>query len=72
LNEGPVLAAVTAVPGVAVVGEGPVLVLVATASGHTLFRYRAALHIHFNGAASISKGVLYVGDTSGTLYAFET
>lgn len=68
LNDGPVLAAVSAVPGVAVVGEGKHLVVVATATGKILFNYTAARR--FWGAASVSNGVLYIGDVNGQLYAF--
>jgi len=68
LNDGPVLAAVSAVPGVAVVGEGKHLVVIATATGQILFNYAAARR--FWGAASISNGVLYLGNVNGQLYAF--
>ena len=70
LTAGPVLAAVTAVPGVAVVGAGPDLVAIATASGNTLFTSTDSSGATFYGGASISNGVLYVGDTNGNLYAF--
>jgi outer membrane protein assembly factor BamB len=70
LNDGAVLAAVSAVPGVAVVGEGTHLVVVATATGQILFNFAAGKR--FWGAASISNGVLYIGDVKGNLYAFGT
>jgi len=70
LTSGPVLGAVTAVPGLAVVGAGPDLVAIATASGDTLFSYTASGGAIFYGGTSISNGVLYVGDTNGNLYAF--
>jgi hypothetical protein len=70
LNDGAVLAAVSAVPGVAVVGEGTHLVVVATATGQVLFNFAAGKR--FWGAASISNGVLYIGDVRGNLYAFGT
>jgi outer membrane protein assembly factor BamB len=72
-NNGPVLGAVSTVPGVAAVGEGNTLVLVATSNGHTLFTY-ADTHSgsHFYGPASISNGVLYIGNFDGLLYAFGT
>jgi polyvinyl alcohol dehydrogenase (cytochrome) len=70
LTTGPVLGAVTVVPGVAVVGAGPDLVAIATASGNTLFSSAASSGAVFYGAASISNGVLYVGDTNGNLDAF--
>ena len=68
LNDGPVLAPISAVPGVAFVGEGPHVLAVATASGNILFNYKTSGNI--NGSASISNGVLYVGDASGNLYTF--
>ncbi len=71
MNDGPVLGAVSAVPGVVVVGEGPDLVLVAANTGNTLFTYSDInTGSTFYGAASISNGVLYVGNMDGILYAF--
>ena len=72
-NDGPVLGAVTVVPGVAVVGEGNKLVLVATSDGHSLYSY-ADTHSgsNFYGAATILNGVLYIGNFDGILYAFGT
>jgi outer membrane protein assembly factor BamB len=70
LNDGPVLGAVSVVPGVAVVGEGNHLIVAATASGKTLFEY--TFSSGFYAAASISHGVIYIGNTDGTLYAFGT
>jgi|SRR5579863_1326215 len=70
LTTGPVLGAVTAVPGVAVVGTGPKLVAIATTSGNTLFTANGSSGATFYGGASISNGVLYIGDTNGNLFAF--
>ena len=71
LAAGNVLGAVTAVPGVAVVGAGPDIVVVATASGKPLFTYRdTSSGTKFDAAASISHGVLYIGSLNGNLYAF--
>jgi len=70
LTTGHVFGAVTAVPGVAVVGAGPDLVAIATASGNTLFTATGSSGATFYGGASISNGVLYVGDTNGNLFAF--
>ena len=69
-TDGPVLAAVSAVPGVAMVGEGKHLVVVATTSGQILFNYAASAR--FYSPASIVRGVLYVGNMNSTLYAFGT
>ena len=71
LNDGPVLAAVTLAPGLVVVCQGRyVMVLSAASPGTTLFRF---LDSHsgsaFWAAPSISKGVIYVGNIDGRLYA---
>lgn len=63
--------AVTVVPGVAVVDSYNTVRVVATATGKILFNYLdTSLHGIFYGPASISNGVLYVGDSNGNLYAF--
>ena len=73
MNDGPVVGAVTEVPGVVVVGEGNKFVLVATSDGHTLFSYTDTNNgSYFYGAASISNGVLYIGNMDDTFYAFGT
>jgi outer membrane protein assembly factor BamB len=73
LTNGYVFGAVSAVPGVAVVGEGSQIVAVATASGHTLFAYGDNNSgSSFSGSASISNGVLYIGNMDGNFYAFGT
>ena len=75
MTSGPVLGAVTAAPGIAVVGEGSYIIMVETGSGATIFR--AAVNslntsnpAIFYGAPTISHGVLYEGDTFGNLYAY--
>jgi len=75
LSSGPVLGAVTAVPGLAVVGAGSSVMVLDSASGTTVFQIiaaggTAARPSIFYGAASVANGVLYIGDTSGNLYAF--
>ena len=67
-SDGPVLAAVSAVPGVAFVGEGSHLVAVNTTSGKTLFNFNTGAQIY--GAPSISKGVVYFSSTNDNLYAY--
>ena len=68
---GPVLGAVTLVPGVAVVGEGNTFVAVAASDGHTLFTFTDTnSNSNFYGPATISRGVLYIGDFDGLMYAF--
>lgn len=70
LNDGPVLGAVSGAPGLVVVGEGNTMVIVATTNGHTLFTYTdSSSNSLFYGAASISNGVLYIGNYDGYLYA---
>jgi outer membrane protein assembly factor BamB len=63
LNDGSLFPAVMAVPGVAFVGEGKHIVGISTANGHILFNYTTTDLI--KGAASVSNGVLYVGNNSG-------
>jgi polyvinyl alcohol dehydrogenase (cytochrome) len=71
LASGPVLGAVTVVPGVVVVGQGTDLNVFAAATGQSLFHYHDALpNASFLGAASISKGVIYIGNQDSNLYAF--
>jgi polyvinyl alcohol dehydrogenase (cytochrome) len=63
--------AVTAVPGLVVAAGFNTLRVLASATGKILFSYTdKSTHGLFYGAASISKGVLYIGDTNGNLYAF--
>ena len=71
LNGGPVLAAVTVVPGVAIVTEGTSIVLIATSSGQILKTLTDTNSGSlYYGAASVSLGVLYVGNMDGRLYAY--
>ncbi len=68
---GPVLGAVTAVPGVVVVGEGTFVIVVDAVTNQTLFRFhdinRGSI---FFGSASISNGMMYIGNMDDNLYAF--
>lgn len=67
---GPVLGAVTAVPGVVVVGEGTFVIVVDTVTNQTLFRFRDTNKgSAFFGSASISNGMLYIGNMDDNLYA---
>ncbi len=70
LQEGEVYGAVTLIPGVVVVSEGPCFLAIATASGHILFKYTTRDNEKFFGPASVSNGVLYIGSYTGVLYAF--
>ena len=71
LTDGPVLAPVTAVPGVVVVEEGFAVLLINAVTGKTLFVYKDANRsAPFYSGSSISNGVLYVGSFDDNLYAF--
>jgi outer membrane protein assembly factor BamB len=71
LTNGPVLAPVTVIPGIVVVEEGPAFDVLNATSGKALFVYRDAnTYSTFDGPATISNGVLYVGNLDGILYAF--
>ncbi|GAC1303040.1 MAG: hypothetical protein NVSMB27_42790 [Ktedonobacteraceae bacterium] len=68
LQDGGVLAPVSAVPGVVFVGEGPHLLAIDVTSGKILFNYTTSGAV--NAAPSISNAVVYVGNAAGTLYTF--
>jgi polyvinyl alcohol dehydrogenase (cytochrome) len=68
LADGPVLGAVASAPGVVAVAEGNQMLVVSATSGQTLFAYTT--HAAIWSGPSIANGVLYIGDNSGTLYAF--
>jgi hypothetical protein len=71
IQSGPVLGAVTAVPGVAFLGAGTTFTAVSTRTGGTLFSYQDTnAGSDFWGPASIANGVAYIGNQDGTLYAF--
>lgn len=65
---GTVMGAVTLAAGVLAVVDGKALTLVNSNSGAVLYNNSG----NFYGTPSISNGVLYVGSTSGQLYAFGT
>jgi hypothetical protein len=71
MPDGPVLGAVTAVPGVAIAGEGPKIMAVSTSTGGTLFSYNdTSAGSRFWGPASVSAGVAFIGNQDGIIYAF--
>jgi PQQ-like domain len=73
LTDGPVLAAVTLAPGLVVACQGRFVMVLSASSGQTLFRFLDGNSgSAFWGAASISNGVLYVGNIDGHLYAIGT
>jgi polyvinyl alcohol dehydrogenase (cytochrome) len=67
---GPVLGAVTAVPGVIVVGQGAYIIVINAVTGNTIFRFLDTSGLSIFGGASISHGVLYQGNEDGNLFAF--
>jgi outer membrane protein assembly factor BamB len=71
MTSGPALGAVTAVPGVVMVGQGTYLTVLATSSGALLYSHQVTTSGgQFYGAASVSNGVIYIGHADGKLYAF--
>ena len=73
LQEGFVLGAVTAAPGVIVAGAGSTLVVLAASDGHALATVRdndGGFNIFYGGAA-IAEGMVYIGNANGTLLAYE-
>ncbi len=69
-TDGPVLGAVTVIPGVVLVGEGNALVLVDASSGSILKKLTSQTGAAFWGTPSVSNGQVYIGDMNGQLYAF--
>jgi len=70
MKAGPVLGAVTAVPGVVVIGEGSFVIVIDAKSNQTLFRFQDTNKgSTFFGAASISNGMLFIGNMDDNLYA---
>jgi polyvinyl alcohol dehydrogenase (cytochrome) len=78
LKSGPVLGAVTAVPGVAFVDAGNTVYAVGTNRGTILWHYKDTnggsgfWAAGFWGAPTVSGGRVYVGNQDGNLYAFGT
>jgi outer membrane protein assembly factor BamB len=71
MKSGEVTGAVIAVPGLVILGQGTYLMILAATSGSTLFRYNDTNSgSRFWGWASVSNGVLYIGNNDGRLYAF--
>jgi outer membrane protein assembly factor BamB len=66
---GTVLGAVTAAPGLVIFGQGSTLSVVRASDGAGL-RWLTAGSGNFDGAPSLSHGVMYEGDTNGNLFAY--
>jgi len=70
-----VLGAVSAAPGILVLGAGSMMVVLDADHGTPLFQAPAAAAgaanpAIFYGAATIADGVIYQGDTEGNLHAY--
>jgi len=73
LTDGPVLGAVTTANGVVVAGQGRYMMVLDAASGKTLYSFEdSGSGSLFYGGASISRGVIYIGNMDGKLYAIGT
>jgi len=73
LQSGPVIGAVTGVPGVVFVGAGNTVYAVNMNNGAILWTYQDTLTgSNFWGPAAISNGIAYIGNQDGNLYAFGT
>jgi len=71
LRSGPVLGAVTAVPGLAFVSAGNTVYAVSTNRGTIVWSYKDKHRgSRFWGAPTVSGGRVYVGNQDGHLYAF--
>ena len=75
ISSGPVLGAVSAAPGILVLGAGSMMVVLDADHGTPLFQAPAAPAgaanpAIFYGAATIAGGVIYQGDTQGNLHAY--
>jgi len=62
--------ALTAVPGVVFMGIGSRIYAVDATSGGVLFTYQDTSYHWFWAPCTISRGVLYIGNSNGNLYAF--
>ena len=73
LPDGPVIGAVTALPGVALLGQGAFFKAFDTSTGKTLFTYHdASSGSNFWGPAGISNGAVYIGNQDGKLVALRS
>ena len=71
MPDGPVLGAVSAVPGVVAVTEGTALWLMATSDGHSLFKaVDNSKNSFYYAAPSIANGVVYAANSNGDFFAY--
>jgi outer membrane protein assembly factor BamB len=68
---GKVIAAPTVIPGLVIAGSGNHIVILDAATGQSRFDYDVAgPGATFFGSATVSNGVLYIGNENGSLFAF--
>jgi len=73
LHDGPVIGAVTGVPGIVFAGEGTFFKAFSTSNGATLFSFQDANSgSNFWGPATISNGTAYIGNQDGKLVALRS
>jgi outer membrane protein assembly factor BamB len=70
LTDGPVLAPVSASPGIVAIAEGNALELINSSNGQVLFKAADTSSSQYYGGASIANGVVYIGTQSGNLHAY--
>ncbi|MEO7002617.1 MAG: PQQ-binding-like beta-propeller repeat protein [Ktedonobacterales bacterium] len=70
MQSGPVLGAVTVVPGVVATGQGNAIIVMSASTGATIFRFFDPANAPFQCAVTIANGMLYEGNNDGNLYAF--
>ena len=71
MPEGPVLSAVSAVPGVVAVTEGTAIWLMATSDGHSLFKaLDNSKGSFYEAAPTIANGVVYTANSDGNFFAY--
>jgi polyvinyl alcohol dehydrogenase (cytochrome) len=72
INDGAVIAALSAAPGVIIFGAGKSLTILASSSGRVLARLTdtdGGFNLFYGGAA-IADGAVYIGNANGTLLAY--
>jgi outer membrane protein assembly factor BamB len=71
MTSGTVLGAIAAVSGVILFGQGTYFMASDASTGNALFQYQDTNPgSQFWGAASVSSGVVYIGNQDGHLFAF--
>jgi hypothetical protein len=71
MTDGPIIGAVTVVPGVVAVTEGTALWLMATSDGHSLFKtWDSSNGSLYYASPTISNGVVYAANKNGKLSAY--